>query len=627
MTNLENELQKLQSLKPPTPSPETRARAIDAAMQIENEALKNNSQGNSVFHRLMNRTKGNNTMKKPNKKKLYPIIGGAAVSLLAIVLITNTGDHQYLANDTATLSMADTQMAPLSKQSTAAQAPIAMSRQMESNALVAPQTTFYNPELDRIPYIESQSGNRFQKNQENAVKSTAETPVSTFSIDVDTSSYSFIRRMINQGQLPPSEAVRVEEMINYFDYDYAVPDSLDKPFKPTVALYPTPWNKDTKLLHIGIKGHQLASDKKPASNLVFLIDISGSMQAQDKLPLLKNAFKLLLKQLDDNDTIAIATYAGNAGTVLEPTKVSEQQKILAALDGLQSGGGTAGAAGIEEAYRLAKQSYKKEGNNRVILATDGDFNVGINDPDQLKQFIEAQRDSGIFLSVLGFGQGNYNDHIMQTLAQNGNGNAAYIDTLQEAQKVFVEDINSTLYPIAKDVKIQLEFNPAKVAEYRLIGYETRLLKEEDFKNDKIDAGEVGAGHAVTAIYEIVPTESKTRLLGERRYEENKRNSETAIKSDSKEYAFLKIRYKKPDGDKSQLISQPITEMTKDIDSVSDDIRFAAAVAAFGQILKGADHTNNYSHDDIINLATSARGKDPYGYRNEFIKLVRLAKNL
>ncbi|MBU3915803.1 VWA domain-containing protein, partial [bacterium] len=349
---------------------------------------------------------------------------------------------------------------------------------------------------------------KFEKITPNPIKLTSKEPVSTFSVDVDTASYAFVRKQLNNGVLPQKNAVRVEELINYFTYNYSLPDDKNQPFKPTVAVYQTPWNPDTKLLHIGIKGYDIDPGKKPRSNLVFLLDVSGSMESPDKLPLLRNSFRMLVDSLSPDDTVAIVVYAGAAGTVLEPTKASEKQKILSSLEQLTAGGSTAGGEGIRQAYALAESNFDKEGVNRVILATDGDFNVGIRNTEELKSFIERKRETGIYLSILGFGQGNYNDALMQTLAQNGNGNAAYIDSLNEARKVLVQEASSTLFTIAKDVKIQIEFNPAMVAEYRLIGYETRMLKREDFNNDKVDAGEIGSGHSVTAIYEITPPESK-----------------------------------------------------------------------------------------------------------------------
>lgn len=470
-----------------------------------------------------------------------------------------------------------------------------------------------------------QGNDRFEQVAENPVKSVASEPVSTFSIDVDTASYSFVRRQISQGSMPSPDAVRIEEMINYFPYNYTLPESRKEPFKPTVAVYPSPWNADSKLLHIGIKGYDISRKEAPKSNLVFLIDTSGSMAGSDRLPLLINCMKMLLENLRPDDTVGIVTYAGWTGVALEPTPVRDKAKILDILNRLQSGGSTAGAAGIETAYQLARKNFDSDAVNRVVLATDGDFNVGVSDPEQLKRVIEQKRKSGIFLSVLGFGEGNYNDALMQKLAQNGNGTAAYIDTLSEGRKVLVEEATSALFPIAKDVKVQIEFNPAQVAEYRLIGYETRHLNREDFNNDKIDAGELGAGHTVTAIYEITPAGSKTRMVDDLRY--GKEQAEVAKPvMGSDEIAFLKLRYKLPGEDTSRLMERPITKADEasDIARESDDIRFAAAVAAFGQKLKGSAYVSDYSYDAIVNLAEGARGKDEFGYRAEFVNLVRLA---
>ena len=467
---------------------------------------------------------------------------------------------------------------------------------------------------------------RFDATVANPVKLVSEAPVSTFSIDVDTASYAFVRRSLNSGYLPPKNAVRIEEMINYFDYAYPLPEDRSVPFKPTVAVLPTPWNPDTKLLHIGIKGFDITPAKKPRSNLVFLIDVSGSMESQDKLPLLKNSLRMLVNSLKPDDTVAIVVYAGAAGTVLEPTRASEKAKILAALDRLQAGGSTAGGEGIAMAYSLAEAGMDQGGVNRVILATDGDFNVGIRDPEVLKDFVSRKRKSGVYLSVLGFGQGNYNDALMQTLAQNGNGNAAYIDSLNEARKVLVDEASGTMFTIANDVKIQVEFNPAMVAEYRLIGYETRMLNREDFKNDAVDAGDIGSGHSVTAIYEITPTASKARLIDDLRYDAQKK-TEPDKKSKTAEYAFLKIRYKLPGESSSREIETPIDKRNEyaKISDAPADSRFASAVAAFGQILRDDARIRQYSCDDVIELARGAKGNDEFGYRSEFLNLVRLAK--
>ncbi len=480
------------------------------------------------------------------------------------------------------------------------------------------------------PGYHDQGRDRFQTIETNPVKVTAEEPVSTFSIDVDTSSYSFMRASLNNGVLPPDDAVRVEELVNYFPYDYPGPDSAETPFKASVTVMPTPWNAGTKLVDVGIKGFDIAPAERPHANLVFLIDTSGSMEEPNKLPLLINSMKLLVGDLQPDDSVAIVTYAGSAGTVLEPTKASDKAKIDTALENLSAGGSTAGAEGIRQAYQLAERNFDKNGVNRVILATDGDFNVGITDTDELEGFIERERTSGIFLSVLGFGMGNYNDALMQALAQNGNGAAAYIDTLSEARKVLVEESTSTLFPIAKDVKIQVEFNPATVSEYRLIGYETRLLNREDFNNDKVDAGEIGSGHTVTALYEITPTGSAAHLVDGLRYQNNAAPEASDTGDKSSEYGFLKIRYKLPDEDTSRLIETPIAAADEvgatGSGTVAGEARFAASVAAFGQILRGGRYTGDFGYDDVIALANANKGEDQFGYRAEFVNLVRLAKS-
>ncbi|KQU77618.1 hypothetical protein ASD12_17585 [Mesorhizobium sp. Root102] len=468
---------------------------------------------------------------------------------------------------------------------------------------------------------------RIEDFKTNPVHAALEDPVSTFSIDVDTASYSFVRSSLKQGTLPQADTVRVEEMINYFPYDWKGPDSASTPFNSTVSVMPTPWSTQTRLMHVAIKGFDVKPAEQPKANLVFLIDVSGSMDEPDKLPLLKSAFRLLVSKLKADDTISIVTYAGDAGTVLEPTKASEKDKILSAIDNLTPGGSTAGEAGIKEAYRLAQKSFVKDGVNRVMLATDGDFNVGQSDDDDLKRLIEKERKTGVFLSVFGFGRGNLNDQMMQTIAQNGNGTAAYIDTLAEAEKVLVEDAFSTLFTIAKDVKIQVEFNPNKVSEYRLIGYETRALNREDFNNDRVDAGDIGSGHSVTAIYEITPKGSGGERIDPLRYGQATVNSGGVANAD--EYAFVKIRYKLPNEDVSKLITTPVTSANEisSFDQASTDQRFSVAVAAFGQKLRDEDATAKFGYDKIMEIATAARGADPFGYRSEFLSLVRLASAL
>ncbi|MBX3568574.1 MAG: VWA domain-containing protein [Rhizobiaceae bacterium] len=478
-----------------------------------------------------------------------------------------------------------------------------------------------------MPILQEENRDRFEDFRTNPVRSALEDPVSTFSIDVDTASYSFVRRSLKEGFLPQADTVRVEEMVNYFPYDWKGPDTAETPFNSTVTVMPTPWNANTRLMHVAIKGYDVMPAEKPKANLVFLLDVSGSMNEPDKLPLLQSAFRLLVGTLSPDDTVSIVTYAGEAGTVLEPTKVSEKDKILRAIDTLTPGGTTAGEAGIKEAYRLAEKSFVKGGVNRVMLATDGDFNVGQSDDDDLKRIIEEKRQSGVFLSVFGFGRGNLNDRMMQTIAQNGNGTAAYIDTLQEAEKVLVQDASSTIFPIAKDVKIQVEFNPAKVSEYRLIGYETRALNREDFNNDKVDAGEIGSGHSVTAIYEITPKGSPATMIDDLRYGQASTDNGGVANAD--EYAFVKIRYKAPNGDVSKLITTPVTSANEvsSFDAASTDQRFSVAVAAFGQKLRNSDQTAGFGFDKIIEIATAARGSDPFGYRSEFLSLARLASAL
>ena len=438
--------------------------------------------------------------------------------------------------------------------------------------------------------------------------------------------------------------MRIEERSNYFDYAYPLSSSSSQPFKPSIFVQPSPWNQGKKLIHIGIKGYDITPDQQPRSNLVLLLDVSGSMNSPDKLPLVKRAMGLLLDTLQPEDTVAIAVYAGAAGLVLEPTAAKEKQTILRALNRLNAGGSTAGGQGIKLAYQLAEANFSKDAVNRIILATDVDFNVGIRNSDELKGFVERKRDQGIFLSVLGFGQGNYNDQLMQALAQNGNGIAAYIDSVREAQKVLIDEATSMLFPIAKDVKIQLEFNPNKVSEYRLIGYETRHLNREDFNNDKVDAGDIGAGHTVTAIYEITPNHADIdSTFDPLRYPDNalknnhkkaviKASAEKKVSSDlvNQEYGFLKIRYKLPTEDKSTLMTHAIISNEFSLDDLSSvelktEADFASAVAGFAQLLKGGKYLTNYTYDDVINAALKSRGDDAFGYRAEFIQLVRGAK--
>jgi Ca-activated chloride channel family protein len=481
------------------------------------------------------------------------------------------------------------------------------------------------PQPDRIaplPYV-VEGRDRFTSLEQNPFRVVSEEPVSTFSIDVDTASYGWMRASLNRNVLPQPDSVRTEELINYFPYDYAAPRSAEQPFSTRVDVFPSPWIEGRKMVRVGIRGYEVENATRPRANLVFLIDTSGSMSAPNKLALVKQSLAMLLEQLGANDTVSIVTYAGNAGTALEPTRASEKTRILSVIERLGASGSTAGAEGIRQAYALAERNLDPAGVNRVILATDGDFNVGITNPEELKGYVERQRSRGVFLSVLGFGTGNYNDALMQTLAQNGNGNAAYIDTLNEARKTLVEEATSTLFPIAKDVKIQVEFNPATVAEYRLLGYETRMLAREDFDNDRVDAGDVGSGQTVTAIYEIVPV-GGPRVIGDLRYS---RPVARAATGSSSEYGFVKIRYKHPNSNRSQLIETSIDRASeaRSFAQAPEDARFAAGVASFAELLRGGRYSGEMTYDDVLRIVTTARGEDAFGYRSEFVQLVRAAK--
>lgn len=471
------------------------------------------------------------------------------------------------------------------------------------------------PDAMPIPGADTEA---FANADDSPLKIVADDPVSTFSIDVDTFSYAVVRNSLNAGQLPPRDAVRIEEMINYFPYDYPLPDP-GAAFRPTVSVSQTPWNADTRLVQIGIQGATPPVEDRPPLNLVFLIDTSGSMKQPDKLPLLKQAFSMLLGQLGSRDQVAIVAYAGSAGQVLAPTPATDKAAIHAALSRLEAGGSTGGQEGLQQAYAVAAAMAEEGEVNRIVLATDGDFNVGLSDPEMLKQYIAAKRDQGTYLSVLGFGRGNLDDATMQALAQNGNGTAAYIDTLAEAQKVLVDQVAGALFPIADDVKVQVEFNPAEVAEYRLIGYETRALRREDFNNDAVDAGEIGAGHQVTALYEVTPVGSPARLTDDLRYQSGATSSPTG----EGELGFLRLRHKAPGAADSELIEMPITASAPP----APDAGFAQAIAGFGQLLRGSDYLGGWSWDDAITLANASRGDDPFGYRGEAVQLMRLAKSL
>ena len=461
----------------------------------------------------------------------------------------------------------------------------------------------------------------YKKIEENTFKMVKSSPLSTFSIDVDKAGYSNVRRMINNGQEIPKDAVKIEEMINYFDYNYPQPKGKN-PFAIHTEVNTTPWNKGSKLIKIGLQGKTVPLDDIPPSNLVFLIDVSGSMNSQNKLPLLKSAFKLLVNQLRDEDKISIVTYAGAAGLVLPPTSGDNKNKILEALNNLNAGGSTAGGQGIELAYKTAEENFIKNGNNRVILATDGDFNVGASSDQAMEDLIVEKRKSGVFLTCLGFGTGNYQDSKMETLADKGNGNHAYIDSMQEAQRILGTEFGGTLFTIAKDVKIQVEFNPAFVQAYRLIGYENRLLNDEDFNDDKKDAGELGSGHKVTALYEIIPTGVKSKWLKDI---DDLKYSDKPSANNQKDLLTVKFRYKEPDGDKSKLIEHIISAKEMKNNNASADFKFASAVAMFGMKLRKSEYIEESSFQNIIQLAEEGKTKDEEGYKAEFIRLVKASK--
>jgi Ca-activated chloride channel family protein len=467
----------------------------------------------------------------------------------------------------------------------------------------------------------------YDKITENKFLKATDNPLSTFSIDVDAASYSNIRRFLNQGQLPPAGAVRIEEMVNYFKYEYPQPEKKD-PFTVNTEISDAPWNPNHKLVLIGLQGRQIPTDNLPASNLVFLIDVSGSMDEPNKLPLVKASMKLLVDQLREEDKVAMVVYAGAAGLVLPPTSGYEKTKIKDAIDRLDAGGSTAGGAGIKLAYKTARENFVKGGNNRVILCTDGDFNVGESSDDAMERLIEQERKSGVFLTVLGYGMGNYQDAKMQKLADKGNGNHAYIDGLTEAKKVLVNEFGGTLFTIAKDVKLQIEFNPAKVQGYRLIGYENRMLAKEDFNDDKKDAGELGSGHTVTALYEVIPVGAESDFLKDVDKLKYQKDVEPLSKTKyNDEIMTVKLRYKAPDGDVSKLIEHPVKDEQIAIAKTSDNFRFAAAVAQFGLLLRDSEFKSEASYASVISLAKKAKGNDDEGYRSEFIRLVENAKLL
>lgn len=513
------------------------------------------------------------------------------VTQLSEVVVTGYGGQRKMKKDKAAMG--------------------AMYREYEMAPSVAPHDMYQQSQWNTEEY---------DAIQENIFHDALRNPLSTFSIDVDAASYSNMRRFINNGQRPPKDAVRIEEMVNYFDYDYRQPTG-EHPFNIITEISTAPWNAKHKLVHIGLQGKKIPTDNLPPSNLVFLIDVSGSMSDPNKLPLLKSSFKMLVNELREQDHVAIVVYAGAAGLVLEPTSGAEKKRIIEALDNLEAGGSTAGGAGIQLAYAVAKEHFKAGGNNRVILATDGDFNVGESSNGGMERLIEEKRKAGVFLTVLGFGMGNYKDSKMEILADKGNGNYAYIDNITEAKKVLVNEFGGTLFTIAKDVKLQIEFNPSKVKAYRLIGYENRMLKSEDFNNDKKDAGELGSGHTVTALYEIIPVgvDSEFDKIDELKYQTTKVEPSA---SKSKELMTVKFRYKKPDEEVSKLIVHPLVDNQVALNKTSDDFRWSASVAAFGMLLRESEYIKDFSYDQVVQLAQGAKGEDKEGYRIEFINMAK-----
>ncbi|MFD2719337.1 von Willebrand factor type A domain-containing protein [Hymenobacter monticola] len=493
-------------------------------------------------------------------------------------------------------------------------------------ARVLPSGAPAMPTLPARP--EAGAGDTYAHVKENTFFNPKKDPLSTFSLDVDNASYSNVRRFLNEGQMPPRDAVRVEEMLNYFRYDYPAPPAASPdPVRISTELAACPWNPAHQLARIGIQARKVETAKLPPANLVFLVDVSGSMYGPDRLPLVQAGLKLLVKQLRPQDHVALVAYAGAAGLVLPPTPGSQPQVILDAIDRLQAGGSTAGGAGLRLAYSTARQSFNKEGNNRVILATDGDFNVGESSEAAMEKLIVDQRESGVFLTVLGCGRGNLRDARMETLADKGNGNYAYLDNLDEAGRVLVAQFGGTLFTVAKDVKLQVEFNPARVANYRLVGYENRLLEAEDFNNDRKDAGELGAGHTATALYEIVPVGTTQPLVDDLKYQPSKPATATMQQFITNDVLTVKLRYKEPQGNTSKLLAQPLTGPALAIEKASPDFRFAAAVAQFGMLLRQSEQRGTATWAATEQLANGARGADADGYRAELVRLVRLAEGL
>jgi Ca-activated chloride channel homolog len=553
---------------------------------------------------------------------------------IAIALFAVSACHQNEGKKSSsyeTLSSTQNQMPPTSPAKTDS-APLEATVSTQNQEVVvdngvvqtqkmAPPEVVKDEELKEKPY----NTEDYDPIIENKFLTSFQNPLSTFSIDVDEAAYSNVRRYLQNGSLPPAGAVRIEEMVNYFDYEYPQPVN-GQPFSVNTEIADCPWAPQHKLVHIGLQGKEIPIENLPASNMVFLVDVSGSMDEYNKLPLVQASMNMLTEQLRDKDKVAIVVYAGNAGLVLPSTSGSNKIKIKEAINDLQAGGSTAGGEGIKLAYKIARENFLKEGNNRIILATDGDFNVGASSDDELVRMIEQERKSGVFLSVLGYGMGNYKDNKMQQLADKGNGNHSYIDNINEARKVLVNEFGSTLFTIAKDVKIQIEFNPEKVQSYRLIGYENRMLAAEDFNDDTKDAGEIGSGHTVTALYEIVPVgvqDTFSKSVDPLKYQATKKVTST----NTNEWMTIKLRYKQPQGDVSKLIVHPVNDEGIQWGSTSNNFRFSAAVASFGMLLRNSEYKQQASFSQVVSLAKSAKGNDPEGYRGEFIRLVQSASSM
>lgn len=539
------------------------------------------------------------------------------LSMLAACQQMPTSQKEVATDDAAAVPPVVANRAKLSKHMAIAASPMMKRMAMPIRPIL--------PRPSPRPSV-AESRERYQDLTENTVKKTSEDAVSTLSIDVDTGSYANMRRFLNDGRLPPKNAIRIEELLNYFKYDFKKPSKSSRhPFAISTELTASPWNKHNQILRVGVKAVDVNASEQPPANLVFLVDVSGSMRSKDKLDLAKSSLKLLTKNLRKQDTVSMVVYAGRTQVELPATAGDETETILSAIDRLTAGGSTHGEAALKLAYNEAAKNYKKQGINRILLMTDGDFNVGISSTKDIINMVEQQRKRGISLSTLGFGSGNYNEHMMEQIANKGNGNYSYIDSLTEAQKVFGEEMAETFNTVAKDVKLQLEFNPAVVKEWRLIGYENRVLQEQDFDNDKVDAAEIGAGKSVVALYEITPV-GKKGLYADRRYPINQ-NTAKKPTGKSSELGYLKVRYKQPKGSKSTLFSLPISKHAKAASRTSDDMQFAMSVAGFGQILKNSNYRGTFTYDDVVTLANKGKGRDKGGYRAGFVKLVKLAKGL